>query len=131
MKRFVAVLLFAAACGGTSVAPPMPDLAIAPAAPDLSGAPPTWTNFAQSFFATYCVSCHNPNGQAAAQDFRSYDMVRANAATIRCGVSPASHPASGCPSTPHAGQFPIGSGPFPSDAERAEIVAWIDANTPM
>ena len=50
----------------------LPDLAVSPdlsqpsGNPDLAGV--TWTNFAQPFFQDYCVSCHNPAGQASQQD---------------------------------------------------------------
>jgi hypothetical protein len=107
---------------------PPPDLTSAPATADLQQL--TWTNYAAGFFTHYCTSCHNPSGQANAQDFNQYDQVVANAATIRCGVTPRGMPQSGCGLNPAAGQFPIGTGPKPTDAERLAIVAWIDAGTP-
>jgi len=58
--------------------------------------------------------------------------VKRDAATIRCGV--ASTVLSGCGSFPPPEQFPItdakGTNPKPSTAERARIVAWIEAGTP-
>ncbi len=94
-------------------------------------ASPTWSNFAQGFFSTYCVSCHSPGGAAQQQDFDQLAVVQANAALIRCGVAPASIPAAGCSGSPAAGPFPIGSGPKPTDAERSALVHWIDLGAPM
>jgi hypothetical protein len=137
------VLLLAAglaACSSSVTPTPPVDLAAAPV--DLAAAPEfataanadlqqlTWTNYAQAFFTHYCTSCHNPSGQASLQDFNQYDQVTANAATIRCGVAPRGMTQAGCGGNPAAGQFPIGTGPKPSDAERLAIVAWIDAGTP-
>ena len=102
------------------------DLATSPSA-DLG--PVTWTSYAQGFFAMYCNSCHNPSGEASQQDFSQYDQVMANASAIRCGVAPTRQ--SGCGVTPAPKQFPIGNGPFPSDAERSQLVAWIDAGLPQ
>jgi cytochrome c len=114
-------ILLLVACGSSPNNNNSPDLAQAQSAY-------TWTSNAQSFFATYCVSCHTPGGQAQQQDFSQYDVVVANAATIRCGV--ASTKQSGCGSVPAPKQFPIGTGPKPTDGERDAIVAWIDAGTP-
>ena len=74
-----------------------------------------------------CVSCHNPGGSASLQDFNQLSVVQANAAVIRCGVAPVGMLPAGCSGNPSAGQFPIGNGPKPTDAERAAIVAWIDS----
>lgn len=99
------------------------------AAPDApAAARDTWTSFAQGFFTSYCTRCHSPGGQGSAQDFRDYAMVVASADAIRCGVAPMREP--GCGSSPSPRQFPIGTGPHPTDAERARIVAWIDDGTP-
>jgi hypothetical protein len=91
----------------------------------------TWANYAQGFFAMYCVECHN----AADPTQRDYDKladVMKDSATIRCGVAAVAQP--GCGSSPPPKQFPIsdanGTNPKPSDAERARIVAWIDAGLP-
>jgi hypothetical protein len=116
-----------------SAQPPTVDMA---ATVDMASSPAdlaavTWTSFAQPFFQSYCVSCHRPGGQASLQDFNQYSVVKANAATIRCGVAPAGMLPSGCSGNPSAGQFPIGNGPKPSDAERLTLLAWIDQGAPM
>jgi mono/diheme cytochrome c family protein len=116
------LILFLFACGSSpAVMQPQPDLAQA--------AQFTWTTQGSAFFASYCVSCHTPGGQAQQQDFAQYDQVMANAAHIRCGVAVTKQ--SGCGAVPASKQFPIGSGPKPSDAERSAIVAWIDAGMPL
>jgi hypothetical protein len=121
--------LFAALLVGCSSGSPAADLS-SPA--DLSSSSAvTWNNFAQPFFQHYCVSCHSPGGQASQQDFDQYAVVKANAANIRCGTAPAGMLPSGCSGTPSAAQFPIGTGPKPSDAERQMIVGWIDNGAPM
>ncbi|MCB9594796.1 MAG: hypothetical protein H6719_18895 [Sandaracinaceae bacterium] len=84
----------------------------------------TWTAFANDFMQTYCVECH----ATSPKDFELLSEVRANAATIRCGVSDVA--LSDCGSGPPPRQFPIGSGPFPSDEDRARLVAWLDAGAP-
>jgi hypothetical protein len=116
MKHLVLVIL--AACGGGNPAP----AADAPATAD------TWASWAQSFTMTYCsASCHAPGGSGAgggAFDFTQYANVYANRAAIRCGVSAIA--LSGCTGSPAPKQFPIAA-PYPSDADRARIVAWIDA----
>lgn len=100
-----------------------------------AGTPDTWTNWASGFFVSYCVSCHNPGdaGDPAGTsfDFELYTDVVTNAATIRCGVAVAQDPAWSCGAFPPPRQFPIGTGPKPSDAERGRLVAWIDAGTPQ
>lgn len=121
--RTLLFLSLIAACGGGGVTQSQPDLAQA-------SMPDSWSDYAQGFFASYCISCHKPGGQGAQQDFSMYSVVVANAATIRCGVAPAGQTQSGCGTSPAAGQFPIGNGPKPSDAERLRLVAWIDAGTP-
>lgn len=92
-------------------------------------ADPTWTNFAEGFFAEYCVSCHSPEGQASA-DFGDYDIVsrpkRLN--SIRCGVAP--ELLDGCEGEHPPGWFPIGDGPMPTDDERWTLVDWCDADGP-
>jgi hypothetical protein len=126
----VLVLLLIAGCssgGGSS----SPDLATSSSADLATASAGTWTSFAQQFFQTYCVSCHSPGQSAAQQDFNMYAAVKANMVNIRCGVAPAGMLPSGCSGTPPAGQFPIGSGPHPSDAERNAIIAWINAGAPM
>lgn len=88
----------------------------------------TWSSYAMGFFQTYCVECHS--GPPSGRDFRSIDDVIRDGSIIRCGVTPASEPLSGCSGGPSAGMFPVGDGPFPSDDERRRIVAWIDAGQP-
>jgi hypothetical protein len=93
----------------------------------------TWANFAQGFFKTYCVECHNATKPAGgAQNFNEYADVKALASTIRCGVAPMGEFQSSCSKTafPPPGQFPIGTGPYPSDADRLRIIAWINAGLP-
>ena len=90
----------------------------------------TWTSYVAGFMTKYCVECHNP-----ADTLRDYgklaDVVR-DKSLIRCGVAPTKQP--GCSGIPAAKQFPISNSsatnPKPTDAERARIVAWIDAGTP-
>lgn len=84
----------------------------------------TWSSFADEFMQTYCVACHS----TSPKDFNSLADVRANAAAIRCGVSDVA--LDGCGSWPPPRQFPVGSGPSPTDEERARLVAWLDAGAP-
>jgi hypothetical protein len=124
--RFVLLALLLSACGGaTTITPDLstpPDMAM-----QFVEAAPTYTNFAQFFFATYCTSCH-PSASST-RDFTMYSVIQQNSHDIACGVSPT--PLSGCSGTPAPGQFPIGSGPLPSDDERNKLVAWIMAGLPM
>jgi hypothetical protein len=127
MRSMLGLAFLLTACGNGPT-PITLDLAAAPdlAMPFMMPAP-TYSNFAQFFFSTYCVRCH-PSA-ASARDFTMYSVIQQNAHDIACGVS--STPVSGCSGTPAPGQFPIGSGPFPSDEERNELVAWIMAGLPM
>ena len=84
----------------------------------------TWGNFASEFVQTYCVACHS----ASPRDFNTLAEVRSNAAVARCGVSPTM--LDGCGSWPPPRQFPVGSGPFPSDEDRTRFVEWLDAGAP-
>jgi len=129
MKRLLLALVLAGCSSSGSSSPDLASAADLATAADLGQT--TWTSFAQSFFSKYCVSCHTPGGQAAQQDFSMYSVVVANKTNIRCGVAPAGMLPSGCSGTPPAGQFPIGTGPKPTDAERNAIIAWIDAGAPM
>lgn len=92
------------------------------------GGTDTWATFARAFFSTYCVSCHD--GRASIKgDFHNLSDVMQHQADIRCGI--AATVLSGCEQSQYPPrQFPIGTGPKPSDAERARIVAWIDAGLP-
>lgn len=85
----------------------------------------TWSNFAQAFFATYCVSCHDGSGTPKG-DFRKFADVDPLKSTIRCGV--ATSVLAGCEQSSYPPrQFPVGNGPKPTDGERSRLVAWIDA----
>src|SRR5258706_10532939 len=120
MRRILgwaACVLAAAACSSSK-----PSTTDAPAAD-------TWASYASGFFATYCNSCHSTS-DTTGRDFNMQAIVDANAAEIRCGVAVAQDPSWGCASTPVAKQFPIGSGPKPTDAERTRLGAWITAGTP-
>ena len=91
----------------------------------------TWATFASGFFATYCVECHaagNPK-----RDYTTLAGVMKDAPLVRCGVAPAMLANCG-PTGPAPKQFPISNAtktnPKPSDADRARVVAWIDAGMP-
>jgi len=73
--------------------------------------------------ASYCVECHGAGD--ALRDYTTLTDVTAEQAEIRCGVAPTTAP--GCGPSPAPKQFPIGSGAKPTDDERAQLVAWIDA----
>ena len=102
---------------------------------------PTWCNYAQAFVSTYCLGCHQPGGQASAVDFGSLANVASHDTDIRCGVcvpqagssavcegAQTSWNCSNSPASP--GQFPIGSGPHPTDAQRTALVSWVSAGSP-
>jgi len=98
-------------------------------APSDSGSD-TWSSFAEGFFATYCVSCHDgtktTNGSPIVGNFRNLADVMQHKTDIRCGVAPAV--VQGCEQSKWPPkQFPVGTGPKPTDEERARIVAWIEA----
>jgi hypothetical protein len=115
------LLLSCVVMAGCSSSPsPTPD---APAAAD------TWTSYAAGFFVTYCNSCHNSQ-DTTGRDFSLQAKVAADATAMRCGVAAVQDPSWNCAASPVAKQFPIGSGPKPTDAERARIVAWITAGEP-
>jgi hypothetical protein len=93
----------------------------------------TWETFAQGFFGSYCVSCHNDDKKGVAtRDYHVMANVVKEKAEIACGVakSPADATQHGCSGFPPARQFPVGNGPKPSDAERDRLVRWIDSGTP-
>jgi hypothetical protein len=117
LRRIGLVMLVA--CGGSGGGGAKPD---APANAD------TWTSWANSFTATYCAAtCHAPGGsgvKGGALDFTMYDKVYANRAEIRCGVTAVA--LADCTGFPPPKQFPIAA-PYPSDADRARMVAWIAA----
>lgn len=109
------------------------DAGVADTGPADSGPPPvedagppadTWTNFASDFMQRYCVDCH----ATSPKDFNLLAEVRANAPTIRCGVSDVM--LADCGTWPPPQQFPIGTGPSPTDEERRRLVVWLDAGAP-
>ena len=89
----------------------------------------TWANYGAGFFSTYCVSCHDAK-DSTGRDFTMQSKVETEKLTIRCGVAVTQDPTWKCAASPAAKQFPIGSGPKPSDAERTRLVAWITAGAP-
>lgn len=110
---------------GADAAMSEPDATVADAGSDAGPvAADTWTTFADDFMQRYCVRCHS----TSPKDFNLLDEVRANSATIRCGVTDVA--LSDCGSGPPPRQFPVGSGPFPTDDERARLVRWLDAGAP-
>ncbi len=100
--------------------------------PDAAPSTDTWTSWADSFTMMYCsATCHSPTGSGAGggvYDFTQYTNVYTNRAVIRCGVAAVA--LSGCSGSPPPKQFPIAA-PYPTDAERARMVAWIDAGAPQ
>ena len=98
-------------------------------ASDGMATPDTWENYAKNFFATYCTSCHNPMDPTG-RDYNIQVDVLSDKSAMRCGVASSQDPAWNCGPSPVAKQFPIGNGPKPSNAERARIVAWINAGEP-
>jgi hypothetical protein len=115
LALLLTALLAAGACGGGG---DDDDIAVTPDAaadtPDAPTPPPTWTNFAQSFFEVYCHACHGPGD--ALRDYSLLAEVQAEATAIRAGVD--------------SGQFPIGTGPKPSRDERDRLILWIDGGLP-
>ncbi len=93
----------------------------------------TWANYAQGFFAMYCVECHAAGN--ATRDYSTLTDIVRDQAQIRCGVAASQDPAWNCAAFPPAKQFPISnataSNPKPTDAERARIVVWISAGLPQ
>lgn len=86
----------------------------------------TWSSFASAWFATYCVECHDAS--SSTRNYQAIADVKRDGDTIRCGVTPTALPE--CTGFPPPAQFPIGTGPKPSDAERDRLVAWLDAGQP-
>jgi hypothetical protein len=137
MRAILSVLaILAAACSSSSSAP----LGTTPDAggggEDAPTAGDTWASYAQGFFSTYCTSCHASGStlepsMPASLYFTSQANVESQKDVIRCGVCVTQDPSWSCSASgPPAKQFPIGSGPKPSDAERNRIVAWITAGAP-
>jgi len=114
--------------GAASAAP----AALTPGSPASDGSD-TWSSYAQGFFSSYCVSCHNDdNAGVAARDLHQRAVVDAEADEIACGLSKSSSDwnTRGCMGFPPARQFPAGNGAKPSDSERDRLIAWIDAGRP-
>src|SRR5690349_9157569 len=89
----------------------------------------TWASFAQAFFAKYCVSCHDGTKSGIVGDFRQSADVTQHKDDIRCGV--ATTVVQGCEQSKWPPkQFPVGTGPKPTDEERMRLVAWIEAGAP-
>ena len=100
------------------------------AASDGAAAGDTWNAYGKAFFATYCVECHAAGN--ASRDYTTLVDVKRDRDEIRCGVSATKLPQ--CGSSPPPSQFPIanaaGDNPKPSAAERARLVAWLEAGLP-
>jgi hypothetical protein len=129
MAGFV-VCLLVASCSASS--PP----ATSNAAVTGDGGPPeaspggdTWISYAAAFFQTYCTACHDAR-DSTGRDYTVQANVAKDKDVMRCGVAAMQDPTWSCAATPVPRQFPIGSGAKPTDAERARIVAWIDAGEP-
>jgi len=99
------------------------------AAPDAVAIADTWTSYADGFFTKYCVSCHSAK-DSTGRDYTVQANVEKDRASMRCGVAVTQDPSWACSAFPPAKQFPIGSGPKPTDAERDRLVAWITAGEP-
>lgn len=129
-RLFAIALLLASACDGEAPAPdagaPSTDAGSADSGSMEDAGPPpdTWETFAADWFATYCNECHD----GASRDYTTLTHVRRDMDRIRCGVSPTT--ADGCGGSPAAGQFPVGPGPYPDDASRERLVAWLEAGLP-
>ena len=96
---------------------------------DSAAAGDTWANYAAGFFTAYCTSCHNAQDPTG-RDYTAQADVAKDKAAMRCGVAATQDPSWSCAASPTARQFPIGTGPKPTDAERDRIVAWITAGEP-
>ena len=97
--------------------------------PEVGTSTDSWASYAAGFFTAYCTECHN-SGDATGRDYTVQAIVLKDKAAMRCGVAITQDPSWNCAASPVAKQFPIGSGPKPSDADRNRIVAWISAGEP-
>ncbi len=124
------VLLLACSCG-TDPSEESEPVAVPPDldAPLPEGGVDTWTTYAGAFFSTYCPSCHG-GSSSASRDYRELEDVREDGAAIRCGIATEELP--GCEGADAAPprEFPRGSGPKPTDAQRDRIVVWIESGMP-
>ena len=91
-----------------------------------SGPADTYANFAMEFMGAYCTECHGAG--SATRDYTTIDDIRRDMVNVRCGVS--AEPLDDCTGFPPPRQFPVGSGPMPSDEERGRLVAWVEAGLP-
>ena len=89
-----------------------------------------WDTFAKGFFGKYCVECHAAT--STTRNYATIDHVKRDLLKIKCGV--ATTKLTGCGTFPPPKQFPIDNAtktnPKPTDAERARLVAWLEAGTP-
>jgi hypothetical protein len=134
MIRFVAATALVAlgsACASSSPATGNQVSSGEAGSSEASATADTWANYAQGFFRMYCISCHNAQ-DSTGRDYSMQAVVAKDKAVMRCGVAAVQDPSWNCapPPAPTARQFPIGSGPKPTDGERGRIVAWIDAGEP-
>ncbi|GAC1363161.1 MAG: hypothetical protein NVSMB47_14990 [Polyangiales bacterium] len=137
LPRLAPVLALVAGVGCSSTTSPTPSPAIdsgvlpvdAGPGTDSAATADTWTSYAAGFCKTYCTECHDAQ-DTTGRDFNVQAKVEAEKLVARCGVAATQDPSWGCASSPAAKQFPIGSGPKPSDAERARFAAWITAGAP-
>lgn len=88
-----------------------------------SGPADTYETFGMAFMTSYCVECHEAG--SSVRDYSTIDNIRRDMVGIRCGVT--AEPLDDCSGFPPPRQFPVGSGPMPSDDERGRLVAWVEA----
>ncbi|MCI0632531.1 MAG: hypothetical protein L0206_01215 [Actinobacteria bacterium] len=96
--------------------------------------PGTWETFAADYVTTYCLDCHSPGFEAQAVPFTkgtgpSYILFTNDADLIRCRSTPRDCPQPDCADEPKE-FFPIGEGPYPTNEERLQLVAWLAAGAP-
>jgi uncharacterized membrane protein len=86
--------------------------------------PPTYANFAQAFFQSYCIECHSQtksgdarNGAPVTIDFDTRSLVRANTSDIdkQAAFGPKARNT----------LMPRGNRPAPTDAERIRLGEYI------
>lgn len=88
-----------------------------------AGPQDTYETFGMAFMTAYCTECHGAG--SATRDYTTIDDIRRDMVGIRCGVT--AEPLEDCSGFPPPRQFPVGSGPMPSDEERGRLVAWVEA----
>lgn len=69
---------------------------------------------------------------SATRDYHMKAVVVAEKSKVACGTvkSMSDWAKRGCSGFPPARQFPVGTGPKPTDADRDRIIKWIDSGTP-